>query len=89
MSYSVNNHVKDVVIEKMPILLANMPNICNCERCNCDRLAYVLNTISPKYVVSDKGKIFARITAMDHQFDTDITSAIIKAAELVRERPQH
>ena len=89
MTYNVKNIVEELVEKTMPSILASMPDICPCERCEADRLAYVLNAIPAKYVVTHKGRLYAKVATLEQQYTTDIVAAVLKAAELVREKPAH
>lgn len=88
MDIGMKNYIEDIVIDKMPDILPKL-DVCQCDRCKMDILAYVLNQIPPKYVVTKRGKIYAKLAAIQIQFDADITVAITKAAGVVREKPRH
>jgi competence protein ComFB len=81
--------MEDIIRERMPQVLKTMPDVCNCERCNMDRLAFVLNNMPPKYVVTSKGKLYAKINVLQGQFDVDIVRAITDAAVRVDNSPRH
>ena len=89
MTYNVKNAVEELVVKSMPSILASIPDICHCERCAADRLAYVLNSIPAKYVVTHKGGLYAKVATLEQQYNTDIIAAVIKAAELVKTNPSH
>ena len=89
MTFSVKNAVEELVKKTMPNVLASIPDVCPCERCEADRLAYVLNTIPAKYVVTHKGRLYAKVATLEQQYTTDIIAAVTKAAELVRSNPAH
>lgn len=75
-----------IVIDKV---LAEMDDVCKCEKCKMDIAAISLNNLKPNYVVSDKGQVYSKINNMNFQFNTDIVSAVTNAIELVRENPKH
>jgi competence protein ComFB len=54
-----------------------------------DRIAYALNSCPPKYVVSDKGKLYAKLNVLQGQFDADVVRAITDAAVRVDKSPRH
>ena len=89
MAYNVKNVVEELVRKTMPEVLASIPDICPCERCEADRLAYVLNAIPARYVVTHKGRLYAKVATLEQQYTTDIVAAVIKAAELVKANPSH
>jgi len=84
----IKNYMEDMVKAKLPQVLAQM-DVCDCERCRLDILAYVLNKMPPKYVVSAKGTMYAKLALLQSQFDVDITTHISFAATMVKENPRH
>ena len=85
----LKNYMEDIVLNKMPVVLKKMEGICECERCHMDRLAYVLNNSPPKYVVTHKGKLYAKLNVLEGQFDVDIVRIITDAAVRVDQNPRH
>ena len=85
----LKNYMEDIALNKMPMVLKKMEGICECERCHMDRLAYVLNNMPPKYVVTQKGKLYAKLNALEGQFDVDIMRVITEAAVRVDKSPRH
>ena len=84
----IKNYMEDCVSDVMPSVLSQL-NVCQCERCRMDILAYVLNKLPPKYVVTKKGHLYTKLAAIQAQFDVDIIAAITKAAAIVGENPRH
>ena len=89
MEYNVKNIVEELVKKTMPNVLASISDICHCERCDADRLAYVLNAIPAKYVVTQKGRLYAKLAVLEQQYTTDIITALTRAAEVVKANPSH
>lgn len=58
------------------------------EKARLDILAYALNHLPPKYVVTERGHLFTRVEEMRQQFKTDILVELSKAIEKVRSNPQ-
>jgi competence protein ComFB len=88
MELGIRNYMEDMVLAKMPIVMKQM-GVCDCDRCRLDILAYVLNKMPPKYVVTVKGTIYAKLSLLQSQFDVDILTHITHAAAMVKERPRH
>jgi len=82
------NYMEDCVIDLLPKVLDTL-DVCKCERCRMDILAYALNELPPKYVVSPKGVIYTKLEVMHMQFDADVTSALAMGAKIVKENPRH
>ncbi len=83
------NYMETIVFNKLDVLLKNQEDICKCEQCRLDIAALALNVLPPRYVVTDKGKIYARIDTLETQFEIDVLLAIEKAIQLVRQNPRH
>ena len=89
MELGMKNYMEDIILDKMPSVLKSMPDICMCERCHMDRLAYALNNSPPKYVVTTKGKLYAKLNILQGQFDVDVIKVITDAAVKVDNMPRH
>ena len=83
------NYMEDLILNKMPDILKTMPEICKCDRCRLDMLAHALNNSPPKYVVSTKGKLYAKLSVLQGQFEVDVIRAITDAAVLIGTNPRH
>lgn len=58
------------------------------EKVKLDIMAYALNRLPPKYVVTEKGHLFTRVNELRHQFNTDIVVELSKAIEYIRANPR-
>ena len=64
-------------------------DICQCASCRLDVKAIMLNNLSPQYIVTDQGALYAQMTDFDPQFKADLTTAMGLAIKLVNSRPRH
>jgi len=85
----LRNFMEDIILDKMKTVLRRMEGVCMCERCHLDRLAYVLNNTPPKYVVTTKGKLYAKLHILEGQFDADLVRTITDATVRVDQNPRH
>ena len=83
------NYMEVVVEEKMDEVLAQYPDCCKCETCRHDIAVIALNHLRPRYVSTEKGKIFARIQEMNSQSEVEVIQELIQAVEKVRAHPHH
>jgi len=83
MEYEVKLNL-DRLIEKKDVELN-----CSCKQCRMDIMAIALNSLPPKYVVSDKDLIYQRINNLNYQFNADVISALVKAIDIVNRNPRH
>jgi len=58
------------------------------EKTKLDVLAYTLNHLPPKYVVTEKGHLFTRINELKQQFNTDIVVELSKAISHIKANPR-
>lgn len=76
----------ECVIEK---LLKDRTDICTCDKCRLDISAISLNNLKPKYVVTDKGRLYAKLETLSYQYETDVTIEVTKAIKIVSGNPRH
>ncbi len=84
----MRNYMEDLVAEMLPAVLNRM-DVCHCERCRYDIMAYVLNKMPPKYVVTRKGHLYTKLSAFQQQFEVDVVTAITTGAAIVSAHPRH
>ena len=85
---NIKNYMEEIVFNQMQEVLADI-NSCTCDKCIIDIAAIALNDLPPKYIVSEKGELYSKISALKQQFEVDVIAAITKAAVLVKRRPRH
>ena len=64
-------------------------DICQCEACRLDVMAIMMNNLKPKYVVTDKGALYAQLDDFDPQNKIDFMTAMTLAVKIVRKGPRH
>lgn len=82
------NYMEIIVFQLLDEVLAKK-DICKCERCQLDIAAIALNNLPHKYVVSSKGKAYAKTDILNEQLRTDVTVEILKAIDVVSKKPNH
>lgn len=85
---NVVNVAEVIANEKIDEIMKRM-DVCSCSRCKADVLALALNSLPTKYVTSDAGKQYIQLNSYKRQFETDVTSALIKACLIVKSSPKH
>ena len=86
--YIFVNVAEEIVRSKVPAIMEES-NMCTCERCTNDVVALALNKIPPRYVVTRKGKLYARINACLPQYQADLLEAIVNACNTVKTNTRH
>ena len=62
---------------------------CQCEQCKLDIIALSLNSLPPKYIVTERGHLYSKLSVFSQQFNTDVLTALTKAIEKVNKNPRH
>ena len=87
---AVVNSMESIVEVALSELLKEDPECCTCEHCMNDMMCLALNALPPKYVSSEKGALFSKISnAMAQQRSIDVRVACINALEFVKGHPHH
>lgn len=85
----MHNLLEEEVIKAVDNQLKITPIACDCDKCRMDIVAITLNNLKPKYVVSDKGRLYGKISSMTYQYNADIIKEVTKAIAIVGENPLH
>ncbi len=85
----VKNYMEIVVREALKQVLANMTDVCQCERCRLDMMALALNNLAPRYTVSHTGEVFTKLRMWDADNQVKILAEVTKAAMQVAAKPNH
>ena len=85
----LKNVLEDVVAYYVDSALEQDKDFCGCPRCRLDVIALSLNSLKPKYVVSPKGYVYAKLDELRAQFQADIVVATTKAIKVVKKNPRH
>ena len=82
------NYMEEAVFHELRDLLEGL-DVCKCERCQEDMVAWSLNRLPSKYVVTNLGRAYTKLNQIRAQAKTDIVVALMKAVEIVKENPRH
>lgn len=82
------NVMEDIVEQKYDEVKDAL-GCCTCEQCKSDLIAYVLNQLPPKYVMTQEGSLYTKLTLVRKQYQVDVISALTQAAEIIRQHPRH
>ncbi|SHE51547.1 competence protein ComFB [Caldanaerobius fijiensis DSM 17918] len=84
----VKNCMEDLVFEMIDGIIKDI-DVCKCDKCKMDIAALALNNLKPHYVVTPIGEVYTKVNILKQQFEADIISEIVKAAQYVAENPRH
>ncbi|MGI6551926.1 MAG: late competence development ComFB family protein [Bacillota bacterium] len=85
----LKNYMEDIVWSFLPKVLAQYPNICQCELCRHDIVALALNQLPPRYVSRELGEIYTKVNILESQHRADVYAALTKAIAVVENNPRH
>ena len=83
------NYTEDAVIDELVGVLDQLKDNCKCEKCRQDIIAYALNRLPAKYVVTDLGGVYTKLHQFKTQTRADITIQLVEAAKVVKAKPRH
>jgi len=81
--------MEEAVIEELKGILEKMKDVCSCERCREDILAYTLNRLPARYVVTVLGNAYTKLHQLKVQSKADIVVQLMEAAKVVGAKPRH
>jgi len=76
-------------VKQMAEQMMSGSGVCSCSRCLLDVLALALNTLPPKYVVTNIGNAVTNVDLDSSQCKANVTMAICNAINVVKDRPRH
>lgn len=84
-----HNTMEEIVEAQMDELAPSL-GCCLCEKCRGDIIAYALNHLPPRYVMSDAGRVMVQADhILKRQSIADVRTALIQASMVVKEKPRH
>ncbi|HHY92663.1 MAG TPA: late competence development ComFB family protein [Firmicutes bacterium] len=81
--------MEEAVASLLPQVAQRFPDACLCPRCRLDIMALALNSLPPRYVVTEEGEVYARTASLSQQYTADLTTALCRAFALVGASPRH
>ncbi len=84
----IYNYIEKMVQKLLPQIMKEA-NMCQCDVCKIDVIAISLNNIAPKYVVTEKGALYAKLSTLEAQKEADVILQMTKACQIVKAKPRH
>jgi competence protein ComFB len=85
----IQNYMEDVVQDELELLLSERDDICKCQKCRFDMMVWALNRLPPKYVITDRGRLYTKLKEQEVQFKADVVKELTKAILYISKNPQH
>ncbi|MCL2095956.1 MAG: late competence development ComFB family protein [Oscillospiraceae bacterium] len=83
------NIMEDAVVDQVKASMARDKDICSCDICVYDAAAIALNKLTPHYITTNKGELYARVLKLNASERMEITVEVLQAIEIVRNRKTH
>ncbi len=83
------NYMEEVVKEKLDEIMDERNDLCKCQKCRLDIMVWALNRVPPKYVITEKGRMYTKLREQETQFKADVVRELVKAVQQVSKNPQH
>lgn len=83
----IQNYLEEVVADELEILIAERGNICKCQKCKFDMMVWALNRLPAQYVITDRGRLYTKLSEQEAQFKADVVKELTKAITRVSKNP--
>ncbi|MDD5746527.1 MAG: late competence development ComFB family protein [Candidatus Omnitrophica bacterium] len=84
-----HNVMEDIVSKYLDEMFSMRFDICTCDICRQDVMAYVLTRLSPKYVTGDSGAVNTLMEQVRAEQSSLVLKEIVNAVRLISEHPRH
>lgn len=82
-------NITELLVEAKLDSMLEKSDCCKCEKCRDDIMAYALNRLPPKYISTEEGELFAKVSTLSEKYNFDVIKAIAMAIEVVSNHPRH
>ena len=82
-------NMMEAMVEETIQVMEDGLDCCMCPQCRSDIAAHALNHLPPRYVVTRAGGAISKADSLRIQHHTDVRTAIMLAAQVVKEFPRH
>jgi chemotaxis protein methyltransferase CheR len=89
MGEKLKNIIEDIAADYLNVILALRYDICTCQLCKNDMLAYVLSRVPAKYVTTEEAGLREIIEQTKAEHQAQIAREIINAIVVVSKNPRH
>lgn len=88
MMVKYKNYMETLVEQRFDEMKDEL-DCCTCEDCRNDVIAFALNQLPSKYIVSHKGEMYSKVNILSTQYNADIVTAIAAGVNVVKKHPSH
>ena len=84
-----HNIMEDIVRNYLDEMLTMRFDVCSCDKCKEDVMAYVLTRVPPKYVTTDSGAMHTLTEQTKVEQSSVILKELVNALRIIGENPHH
>jgi competence protein ComFB len=85
---SIRNRTKELVYERIEELLMDRDDLCSCETCVLDLVAFTLNRVTPRYTTSLLGDLHPD-RVLEKKIEVEIELALNAGIKQLQVHPHH
>ncbi len=85
----LTNVTEEIVFKRLDDVLKGRGDLCKCQQCRMDVAALALNNLQPRYVVTERGMVFSKLSGLDIQISADVVRELTRALDKVSTNPRH
>lgn len=85
---NIRNESQERVYKRIDKLLDGQDDICKCETCVMDLVAFILNRITPRYTTSMLGNLHPDVV-LEKKIEVEIDLALRAGLKQLQEHPHH
>lgn len=89
MGELLKNIIENIALDFLNKALETRQDICTCQICRNDMMAYVLCHVPAKYVTTEKGALYTIIAQTRVEKEAEVGRAVLNAIETVSKHPRH
>lgn len=83
------NYTEQEVLREVDVVLEQIEDICKCQKCRQDIIAWALNRLPARYAVTDLGNAWTKIDQQRPQTKAEITVRLLEAVKVVKANTRH
>jgi competence protein ComFB len=85
---NIRNHTKELVYQRVEELLTKRDDVCSCETCVLDLVAFTLNRVTPRYTTSLLGDLHPD-QVLEKKIELEIELALDAGVKQLQMHPHH
>lgn len=85
----MKNYMEIIVEETLDEWVRKGESFCNCPRCRMDVIAFSLNRLPARYVVTKDGETYTQFNSLYLQTQAEVMEKVLEAIRAISAKPRH